>query len=310
MSTATRKSLEVTEMAASQMGEIALTSAGKTAVPLEKGLDQIQALYNLGVDTVFPECAVPAFLLPTGPDTEDYLLMFDLSEILTNLRSGVLVRPKIELWAARADGYDTDRLAEELAVAFVEQFNAARASLVEAGMRQVAAYQKQQDAASREVIDELWGPTLGSAAFWYALGATPVGMLLLWMGQRPRIEIFGLTAKYLQARSDKAAAKRNMENEVKALESEFDEKRTAFRRAVRRMTIRVHPRLQQVSQRLAGTGDDTDVSSLSRGVPNVDKYLNHPLYRKALPQPQEEVAKPQQESSKSTGLLKRVFGRR
>ena len=303
MRIATRKSREMTEMAASQMGGIALASAGKTATPIEKGLDQLQSLYSWGVETVFPECTVPAFLLPTGPGTEDYLLLFDLSEMLTNLLSGVLVRPKIELWAARADGYDADRLAQELAVAFVEQFNAARASLVEAGMQEVSAHQKQQDAASREVIDELWGPTLGSAAFWtFALGATPVGLLLLWMGQRPRIEIFGLTAKYLQARSDKATAKHNMEREVKTLESEFDQKRTVFHRAVRRMTIRVHPRLQQVSLSFAGAGDDNDVTSTSADVPNVDKYLSHPLYRRALP-------KPQQESSRSAGLLKRVFGR-
>ena len=227
MRIASRKSLEMTEMVASQIGEVALTSAGRAATPFESGLDHLQTLYSRGVETVFPECTVPAFLLPTGAGTEDYFLMFDLSEILTNLRSGVLARPKIELWAAKADGYDTDRLAEQLAVAFVEQFNAARASLVEAGMREVSAHQKQQDAASREVIDELWGPTLGSAAFWtFALGTAGVGLLLLWMGQRPRTEIFGLTAKYLQARSGKAAAKRNMEYEVKTLESEFDEKRT------------------------------------------------------------------------------------
>ena len=310
MRIATRKSWELTEIAASQIGEIATTSAGRTAAPVGKGFDQLQALYSRGVETVLPECTVPAFLLPTGPGTEDYLLMFDLGEMLTNLRSGVLARPKIELWAARADGYDTDRLAQELAVAFVEQFNAARASLVEAGMREVAARQKQQDAASREVIDELWGPTLSSAAFWtFALGATPVGLLLLWMGQRPRIEIFGLTAKYLQARSDKAAAKRNMENEVKTLESEFDDKRTAFRRAVRSMTIRVHPRLQQVAQRFSGTGDDADVPAPSGAVPNVDKHLNHPLYRQALPKPSQETPKPQQEGSGGVGLLRRVFGR-
>ena len=304
MGIAARKSLEVTEMGLSQIGAMASISADKTTASIAEGLEDLQSLYDRGVDTVFPECAVSAFLLPTGPDPENYLLMFDLSEMLANLRSGVLVRPRIELWAARPEGYDTDRLAEELAVAFVEQFNAARTSLVEAGMQEVAAYQQHQDVASREVKEEFWGPTLGSAAFWaFALGpVTPVGLLLLWMGQRPRTEIFSLTAKYLQARSGKAAAKRNVEHEVRTLESDFGHKRKAFNRAVRRMTVRVHPQLQQVSQSFAGAGDGSDVSSMSADVPNVDKYLNNPLYRKALP-------KPQQESSRSGGLLKRVFGR-
>ena len=303
MSIATRKSLEMTEIVASHMGEIALTSAGRTATPIEKGLDQLQSLYNRGSETVFPECATPAFLLPTGPDTEDYLLVFDLGEMLTNLRSGVLARPKMELWAARADGYDTDRLAQELAVAFVEQFNAARASLVEAGMQEVAAHQKQQDAASRKALDELWGPTFGSAAFWtFALGATPVGLLLLWMGQRPRTEIFGLTAKYLQARSDKATAKRNMEHEVNTLESDFDHKRKAFHRAVRRMTVRVHPRLRQVSESFADAADPTGLSTSWTDVPNVEEHLRHPLYLEAL-------ARRQQENRTSVGFLRRVLGR-
>ena len=303
MRTTTRKSLELTEVVASHVGKVALTSTGKAVPPIEEGLDQIQSLYNRGVDTVFPECPTPAFLLPTGPEPDDYLLLFDLNEMLTNLRSGVLARPKIELWAATAEGYDVNRLAEELAVSFVEQFNAARASLVERGIQEVAEYQKEEDAASREMRIELWGPTLSSASFWtLAMGVTPVGLLLLWMGQRPRTEIFGLTAKYLQARSDTAAAKRDLEHEVDALESDFDHKRKAFHRAVRNITIRVHPRLRQVSQSLGGEGDSTGQSAPCQDVPNVEEHLRHPLYRKAL-------TKRRQGSRRSLGFFGRVLGR-
>ena len=56
------------------------------------------------LDKVFPECPVPAFMLPTGPSADDYRLLFRLDEMLENLESGILVRPKIQVWAARKLG--------------------------------------------------------------------------------------------------------------------------------------------------------------------------------------------------------------
>ena len=71
-------------------------------------------------------------MLPTGPSPEDYALLFQFDEVLDNLESGILVRPKIEVWAARESGHDLERFGRELKQDFVRQFNEARESLIEA----------------------------------------------------------------------------------------------------------------------------------------------------------------------------------
>ena len=205
-------------------------------------LEALQAAYNKGVDTVFPECPVPAFMLPTGPTGDDYILTFDLRTILNDLRSGILVRPQIEVWAATADGHDVSYLAECLAIRFQEDFDAARTAIAETGNREIVLHQGEETALARDFWSELWGPTLGSAAFWtFAFGLPPVGLLLLWMGQRPRIEVFGIASRYLQARSNRTDAEKDLEREMKRLGTEFKRKRKAFERAVSNLEIRVHP---------------------------------------------------------------------
>ena len=64
------------------------------------------------LDKIFPECPAPTFILPTGINPEEYFILFRLEEVFENLKSGVFVRPKIEAWAARDEGWNADHLAD------------------------------------------------------------------------------------------------------------------------------------------------------------------------------------------------------
>lgn len=281
-------------------------------------LEGVQAAYNKSVDTVFPVCSVPAFMLPTGPDYDDYLLTFDLRHILNELRSGILVRPQIEMWAATANGHDVSFLEESLTVRFKEDFAAAKAAIAEVGNREIALHQGEETTLARDFWSELWGPTFGSAAFWtFSLGVlTPVGVLLLWIGKRPRIEIFGIASKYLRARSNRADAKKELEREVKRLETDFKRKRKAFERAVSNLEIRVHPRLQEIALAYTRPSDGhegiTVVEAEKANYPDVDPYLEHPLYLQALRNKHAVV----EDNSTSTedaegpirGFFRKIFG--
>lgn len=282
------------------------------------GLDALQAAYNKGIDTVFPECPVPAFMLPTGPAGDDYVLTFDLRKILNDLRSGILVRPQIEVWAATAENHEIGYLAESLAVRFQEDFNAAKTAIAAAGNREIALHQGEETALVRDFWSELWGPTLGSAAFWtFALGILPpVGLLLLWMGQRPRIEVFGIVSRYLRSRSNRIDAEKDLEREVKRLETDFKRKRKAFERAVSNLEIRVHPRLQEIAASFGSTsGGHEEIpggKAEKANYPDVEPYLKHPVYLQAL-RSQRAVAddssdSTESEESSTRGFFRKIFG--
>ena len=289
------KSAEVAGVAARK----SVTFSADTAAD---AFEMLQAAYNKSLSTVFPECPVPAFMLPTGPDTDDFVLVFDLEEFLDKLQTGILVRPKIELWAASADGHDVAHLSEELAVRFAEELSAAMERATREGQTTVAAREELETEAKQEVGGELGGRTLGSAAFWaaaVALGAgglaiAPVGIagavavpsLMLAFGMRPRTAVFGKIGTYLRARSDRATVEKQFEAEVKRLEKEFKRKRKTFERAVGNLVIREHPRLRMASisfpdaEGKSATLNNPEVHS--GDFPEVEQHLRHPLYLRAL----------------------------
>ena len=302
----------------------------------------IQGAFDRGLATAFPECSVPAYMLPTGPDPDDYVLVFDLEEFLSNLRSGVFVRPAIHLWAASADNHDTRQLAEMLSARFAEDFNLALAQTIESGESAVAEAKETEDSSLQEVGSELSGESLRSWS-WLTAGAVlgaggiafaPVGVfgaiavpaIMMGLGFKPRTAIFGVVGNYLSARSDRATAEKDLEREQKKLEREFRRKRKALQRAVERLEIREHPALQRAAAALPPPPPRTvrheppekeATARDSREFPDVGKFLQHPAYLEALVPSQPSAAptaastelgspaQPQPESA--IGFFRRLF---
>ena len=71
------------------------------------------------------------------------------------MKSGVFVRPKIEAWAARDEGWNVEHLGEELSKEFNRQFQESRERLVKSG--EIDLQTGSQLAASiKSNVEQLW----------------------------------------------------------------------------------------------------------------------------------------------------------
>ena len=115
---------------------------------LEAAVEQTQTVSRDAANKVYTECPVTMFMLPTGPNPEDYALIIRFDEMLDNLIPGMLVRPKLEILSARTDGYDTGHLRQEIKQEFALQFEAAKETIVHA-IAQATEAQKLKDEVRR-----------------------------------------------------------------------------------------------------------------------------------------------------------------
>ena len=227
-------------------------------------------------------------MLPIGPGIEDYTFVFQMEEMLDTLRSGVFVRPKIEVWAARHSGFDAEHFIEELEQDFKRQFNEAQESLSKAFQPHIQRLESKERHLSAEIRREATGATLRSAANWTALTLllTPAGaLLLIGLGMRPRLNLFGLLADYMRTRGERDQFVEQFNDELKKLNSEMHGKNKAMQRAVRRLEVKVHPRIQEIA-RLIREAEGVEFSGPepeSVDVPPVGLYLRHHLYLERLP---------------------------
>ncbi|MEM0943613.1 MAG: hypothetical protein AAGI70_06650, partial [Pseudomonadota bacterium] len=74
---------------------------------------------------VVSEVAIPVYVVHRGPDAEAYELFCDFSAFFTGDAVGLLRRPRLEVWAGRAD-LDRTRFARSLRDAFLAQFDEAK----------------------------------------------------------------------------------------------------------------------------------------------------------------------------------------
>ena len=117
--------------------------------------------------------------------------------------------------------------------------------------------------------------------------ALPLLLFLLWLGLRPRTELIGLLWDYLSVRGKKKRAQRELSREIKKLECEFDKKDKAFQMAVKKIEVRVHPRIRTVASLICeaeGVASSPGGPEPESGnLPDVEPYLRHPIYLEHVP---------------------------
>ncbi|MCY4653491.1 MAG: hypothetical protein OXC95_10045 [Dehalococcoidia bacterium] len=220
------------------------------------------------IDKIFPECSAPMYMMPTGSGQEDYALVFQFDEIIENLNVGVLVRPKIEAWSSGGKGYDLERLGEEIQREFTNQFTQARESQDWSV--------KELEAAAQKISDEIESVTPGISAYVEAvLLQDPSGVVEIILS--------------LQEMKSKRRQEGEFKDEAKRLNrslSELDSKNKTFERAVRKIKIRTHPKLQELHHLIC------DVESVpfpfaevkpASNAPDISPYLRHPEFLRKLP---------------------------
>lgn len=110
---------------------------------------------------------------------------------------------------------------------------------------------------------------------------------MLAIGLRPRTKMIGLLRDYVSLRGERSQIETDFSSELEELESSMDSKNKALRRAVKRLEVKIHPRIQEVA-RLICEAEGVEFSGPepeSEDVPPVGLYLRHHLYLERLPRP-------------------------
>lgn len=127
----------------------------------------LRAAKDRVTDAVFTDVDVPVVLMPTGPNPDDYTVVINMKETAALLGKGKLVRPKLEIWAAR-DDMDRKDLAERIATAFMSAFRKAKANVRGKKRRTSKQLEADAKAASKALKEDA-----------SMVGATIVGVLLV-----------------------------------------------------------------------------------------------------------------------------------
>ena len=225
--------------------------------------------------------------------------MFQFDEIIESLNSGNFVRPKIEAWSSGFQGYDLERLGEELKRAFTNQFAQAREIRVQSIRDMESASQRISDERKTEFKVsgvEIVSLSLTAAGLAASLplvvsgiggGLLAVVLLLfaLGYGRRALTLIEDLVSQMSRSGSAKLAWDRELKNESDVL-SELDSKSKTFQRAVRSIEIKTHSQIQEL-YRLFCDVESVPVPSAevesSSNAPDIGPYLRHPEYLRKLP---------------------------
>lgn len=259
---ASEKAVDTAKSSASASQEFLDEANSRVAGLTEQTLE----FSNEAIDKIFPECSAPMYMMPTGSDPEDYALVFQFDEIIENLNVGVLVRPKIEAWSSGGKDYDLERLGEEIQREFTNQFTQARESQ--------ERFVKELEASAQRISAEIESATPGIGAHVLAI-LDPFGV----------VEIF-LTLQEMKSKRKQESEFKDESKRLSRSLSELDSKNKMFQRAVRKIKIRTHPKLQELHHLIC------DVESVpfqyakakpASNAPDISRYLRHPEFLRKLP---------------------------
>lgn len=75
---------------------------------------------------------IPVYVIHNAADAEDYFFIFDFEQFVERSRSGMFVRPRLQVWAGRND-FARGKFARQFRESFAREFDAARAALAAGG---------------------------------------------------------------------------------------------------------------------------------------------------------------------------------
>ena len=211
-------------------------------------------------DLFLRDSSVPVFLLPTGAGRDDFLVRFDFRNPVAQLEEGILVRPRLEVWAARLD---VDRVA--LADALSDQFRSQLAQERSAALarhaerlqpirREIVALEKDKESGETKMAVGMRRVSLGLIGMF--LFANPLFDLIFlavaFFGGR---EVLGRIGPWLRAKFSSAASREKLEKEESRLQRELERdlagSSKTYQNAVANLDIRVHPVLHALVQNFA-----------------------------------------------------------
>ena len=239
------------------------------------------------VDKMFEDRQIDVLVLPLGSGPAEFTCSFDLTEVLEGLESGVLVRPRLRVWAHRSD-LDRDRLASDLEQRFSQQvaeFKSKKQAQHDDEASKALATSKEKrveaDKSSRSA-------TKGALAAGLAvlLVTNPLlDLFLLLMAATSGAEAVFEALRESGAEVEEKQTRRKLGSSSKKLQKTVGAHKRAFRSALKQLQLQVHSDLASLaddfSQLDEASPPPTD-DAVTSG-PSVVAALQRPSYREALP---------------------------
>lgn len=241
------------------------------------------------------ECSVPVYLLPTGVGRADFMCRFDFHDAVEQLEHGIMVRPRLQVWAARHD-VDRGRLAQILKAQFRAQLDQERRKhaathdeKLREMRREATALEAQQDTAERKVGAGVRRLSIGLIGMFFV--ANPLfDLVLLAFALFGGGQVITRIGPWIRTAFSSTASKNKVDKEEKRLTEEMDRELSAsneaFRRAVDDLDVRVHRDLnallmnfaevELVTVPAAPTAQDEDA-------PDIRPLLNEQPYKARVP---------------------------
>lgn len=281
--------------ASKRAGELLGLAWSRTGEATASAVDWSRDLPTRFRELFVRDCAVPVLLLPTGPGAADFTCRFEFADAVDQLQSGILVRPRLDVWAGRED-VDRRKLATILKDQFRAQLDEQRRRALQEKspalkeMRQkAAALEKRRDEEGEKLGASM--ATVSAALVAMFLFANPLFDLLFltmaFFGSGEAIKRFG---SWFSVTFSSGASMRKVEREEKRLTEELDQEFSAssdtFRSAVDNLEVHVHPLLHGLVRDF-GEVELVGVPASDRGgdgdIPVVTSYLLEGEYVAQVP---------------------------
>ena len=263
-------------------GSVSETLVESTA----EAAELLRSMPGRALERLIQEAPVPVFLLPTGSQADDFRLVFDFHQVLEQLRSGILVRPVIQLYTGRED-FDRTYFADHLKEEFVRQFHLAKEKERLDYEADVEEFESKRTTAKEEMTGPLgWvGGILLQHAFSDPTGMTGLILLALFVHKGKRA--FGPLMEYLDLTTKMRTREKELGSRLRGLDKKFDSKNKTFQRAVNNIDVAVHPRIQTLVELICEVDGvvsaPLDPIVFATDCPDITKFLNTSEYIEALP---------------------------
>lgn len=202
-------------------------------------------IYEKLLSSFTEQCIVPAYVIHQSGDSEDYLIHFQVEEITENLKNGIFIRPKIEIWSGRND-LNRTKLAKKLRLEFLQQLEEEKQKKLQEHDAHRKEIAKRSETTKSNLLSRVsW---LGSAIAAALLVSNPIAnAVILFIAVTSGKSTISELIKMLRlSMSSWAKGKTNKEKEQE-LEKEINSKQGTIDEALENMDIKLHPSLYKAA---------------------------------------------------------------
>lgn len=250
--------------------------------PVKSGYQHLLDLPENMFDLVTSERRVPVFLVPIGAGPTDMEILFDFTEQVSALKSGILTRPVLQIWAGRSD-IDEEWFINTFQQEFLTQFEQARRAVEDHLNRESDRIADDRSEAisgfSRQSIKTIRNTLM------ILIGAP---FFMDWIFLNWALDSSGQSIKHLRETisltKELRSTRRESRKQIKKLDQRFSERQDGLKQAIQRLEIEFHPQLALIDSLFIQKDSSEHPKPDHPGdLPEIRDHLDLAELRKLLP---------------------------